>query len=119
MAISMDVPPNPYERVRDSLLHLGLRQITEEPGPDQPANFARRGARFKEHRQRIDEYRATQRAARVAAEEQVDRELRAKLDGVDSMSIQLVRCDSLIAYLYRTRHHLFRTRSLEGLWRCP
>jgi hypothetical protein len=81
MAISMDVPSDPYERVRDSLLHLGLRQVTEEPGPDQPANFARRRARFKEHRQKIDDYRATQRAARDAAEEQVDRELRAKLAG--------------------------------------
>jgi hypothetical protein len=54
IAASMDVlHPDRYERVRDSLLHLGLRQITEEPGPDQPANFARRRARFKEHRQKL------------------------------------------------------------------
>jgi hypothetical protein len=99
-------------------LHLGLRQITEEPGPDQPANFARRRARFKEHRQRIDDYRATQRAARIAAEEQVEREFRARLDGLNGKCILLARRDSSIAYVYRSWQQLFSTRSVQGLWRC-
>jgi hypothetical protein len=96
-----------YERVRDSLLHLGLRQITEEPGLDQSANFARRRARFKEHRQKLDDYRKTQRAARVAAEERADSELRARLDGVDSMCVLLVARDGSIAHLCRTGNQLF------------
>jgi hypothetical protein len=109
IAASMDVlHPDRYERVRDSLLHLGLRQITEEPGPDQPANFARRRARFKEHRQKLDDYRATQRAARVAAEERTDSELRARLDGVDSMCVLLLARNNLIAHLCRIEDQLFR-----------
>lgn len=73
-----------YERVRGSLLHLGLRQITEEPGPDQPANFARRRARFKQYRQELDDLRVKQSAARAAVQVRVDSELRARLDGVNS-----------------------------------
>ena len=75
-----------FERVRESLLHLGLRQITEEPGPDQPADFARRKARFKRHRQELVNYRAKQSAARVATDARIDSELRAKLEGHNGMS---------------------------------
>ena len=78
----MDVSPaGRYERVRESLLHLGLRQITDEPepGPDHSVSFARRRARFKQHRRELDNYRAKQSAARVAAEAKADSELRARL----------------------------------------
>jgi hypothetical protein len=103
----MDLPSSDrYERVRDSLLYLGLREITEEPGPDQQANFARRRARFKEHRQKLDDYRTTQRAARVAAEERSDSELRARLNRVISMFFPLVARNSSIAHLCRTRNQL-------------
>lgn len=82
----MDAPSaDPFERVRESLLHLGLRQITEEPGPNQPADFARRKARFKQNRRDLDEFRAKQSAARVAADARIDNELRAKLEGHDGM----------------------------------
>lgn len=78
----MDAPPiDRFERVRQSLLHLGLRQITEEPGPDQPSDFARRKARLKQNRQDLDNFRAKQSAARVAAEARIDGELRARLVG--------------------------------------
>ena len=79
------LPPDRFERVRESLLHLGLRRITEEPGPDQPADFARRKARFKQHRQELDNFRAKQSAARVAAEAKADSELRARLEDHNSM----------------------------------
>jgi hypothetical protein len=78
-------PTDRFERVRESLLHLGLRQITEEPGFDQPADFARRKARFKQNRQDLDDFRAKQSAARVAAEAKADSELRAKLKSDNSM----------------------------------
>lgn len=78
--------PDRYERVRRSLLHISLRQLTEEPGPDQTANFARRRARFKRHREELAEYRASQSATRVAAQERADGELRSKLDAVHSAS---------------------------------
>jgi hypothetical protein len=84
-----------FERVRESLLHLGLRQITEEPGHDQPADFARRRARFKRHRQELDNFRAKQSAARVAAEAKIESELRARLEGHNGMpTLQLfvLRC---------------------------
>lgn len=82
----MDAPPaDRFDRVRESLLHLGLRQITEEPGFDQPADFARRKARFKQNRQDLDNFRAKQSAARVAAEARADSELRARLENHNSM----------------------------------
>lgn len=86
----MDAPPTGrFERVRESLLHLGLRQITEEPGPDQPSDFARRKARFKQNRQDLDNFRAKQSAVRVAADARIDGELRAKLLGQSGMPILL------------------------------
>jgi hypothetical protein len=78
-------PTDRFERVRESLLHLGLRQITEEPGLDQPADFARRKARFKQNRQDLDNFRAKQTAARVATEAKADNELRVKLKNHNSM----------------------------------
>ena len=82
----MDEPSTDrFERVRESLLHIGLRQITEEPDPDQPANFTRRRARFKQNRQDLDNFRAKQSAARAAAEVRIDSTLRAKLEGHDGM----------------------------------
>ena len=89
----MDASPNDrYGRVRESLLHLGLRQITEEPGQDHSANFARRRARFKQHRQELDNFRAKQSAARVAAEAKTDGELRARLEArVGTITLLLCR----------------------------
>lgn len=75
-----------FERVRDSLLHLGLRQVTEEPAPAQPANLARRRATFKEHRLGLEDYRARCSAARVAAEEKIDSELRARLERINDIT---------------------------------
>jgi hypothetical protein len=81
----MDASPTErFERVRESLLHLGLRQITEEPGPDQAANFARRRARFKQNRQDLDNFRAKQSASRAAAEARIDSDLRVRLEGRNS-----------------------------------
>jgi hypothetical protein len=89
------LPSDRYERVRESLLHLGLRQITEEPGPeDQSAVFARRRARFKKHRQELDNFRTKQSAARVAAEAKTDSELRARL-GAQNGTSTLLTCRSL------------------------
>jgi len=108
----MDVSPaGRYERVRESLLHLGLRQITDEPepGPDHSANFARRRARFKQHRQELDKYRAKQSAARVAAEAKADSELRARLQSQKGTSTLLFfrpcSCSSR-SILAATRHDL-------------
>jgi len=99
-------PTDRFERVRESLLHLGLRQITEEPGLDQPADFARRKARFEQNRQDLDNFRAKQSAARAAAEAKTDDELRARLEGQNGMiSLQCFLMTN--AEPYRTRHRSF------------
>lgn len=76
-----------WERVRKSLLHIYRRELTEEPGPDQPENFARRRIRFEQHRDELADYRAKQNAARAAAAKRADDELRAGLDRIACMFV--------------------------------
>jgi len=74
--------PTRFERVREDLLHVSLRQVTEDPEPGQPANLARRAASFTKNRRDLDNYQVRKAAERVAADKRKDDALRGKLNGL-------------------------------------
>ena len=74
--------PTRTERIRTDLLHIGLRQVTEDPEPGQPANLARRSASFKKNRQDLDNYQLRKADERAAADKRKDDALRVKLNSV-------------------------------------
>lgn len=78
--------PAHYDRVQKDLLHVSLRQVTEDPEPGQLANLARRAASFKKNRQDLDNHRLRKAAERVAADKRKDEELRVKLNSVAGKS---------------------------------
>ena len=90
--------PAHYDRVQKELLHVSLRQVTEDPEPGQLANLARRSASFKKNRQDLDNHRLRKAAERVAADKREDDALRVKLNSVagkfncTSMSSPLLIC---------------------------
>lgn len=74
--------PIRYERVREDMLPHSLREVTEDPGPGQPANLARRAASFKKNREDLDNAKLRKAAARAAADKRKDDELRMKLNSL-------------------------------------
>jgi hypothetical protein len=77
--------PAHYDRVQKDLLHVSLRQVTEDPEPGQLANLARRAASFKKNRQDLDNYKLRKTAERIAADKRKDDALRVKLNSVAGM----------------------------------
>jgi hypothetical protein len=77
--------PAHYDRVQKDLLHVSLRQVTEDPEPGQLANLARRAASFKKNRQDLDNHRLRKAAERIAADKRKDDALRVKLNSVAGM----------------------------------
>jgi hypothetical protein len=77
--------PAHYDRVQKDLLHVSLRQVTEDPEPGQLANLARRAASFKKNRQDLDNHRFRKAAERIAADKRKDDALRLKLNSVAGM----------------------------------
>jgi len=76
------ISPAHYDRVQKDLLHVSLRQVTEDPEPGQLANLARRAASFKKNRQDLDNHRLRKAAERIAADKRKDDALRVKLNSV-------------------------------------
>jgi hypothetical protein len=77
--------PAHYDRVQKDLLHVSLRQVTEDPEPGKLANLARRAASFKKNRQDLDNHRLRKAAERIAADKRKDDALRVKLNSVAGM----------------------------------